>query len=208
LGFLAAARRTRSSPEKWCSDLRVIRPRSYAVSDAGRASSVPCLASGNLTGRTLLRASALMYRRCSAHSSVCSLLQRADEADDGSSVREDAHHIRAPADLLVNANGSAVPSLSASALTDWGTTSAWSQQLRDCFGLKRPDRDKQRLQLHTSSDSASVKGEWNSRSQSNTRTGPPSSKITMGRPKWGRSGVSRDPQDQRFVIGCLWRDCG
>ena len=133
---------------------------------------------------------------------------RGDEPQDGSSVREDAHHIRAPADLLVNANGSAVPSLSASALTDWGTTSAWSQQLRDCFGLKRPDRDKQRLQLHTSSDSASVKGEWNSRSQSNTRTGPPSSKITMGRPKWGRSGVSRDPQDQRFVIGCLWRDCG
>jgi hypothetical protein len=29
--------------------------------------------------------------------------QRADEADDGSSVREDAHHIRAPLDLLVQA---------------------------------------------------------------------------------------------------------
>jgi len=33
----------------------------------------------------------------------CSLQQRADEADDGSSVREDAHHIGAPADLLVQA---------------------------------------------------------------------------------------------------------
>jgi len=33
----------------------------------------------------------------------CSLLQRADEADDGSSVREDAHHIGAPLDLLVQA---------------------------------------------------------------------------------------------------------
>ena len=93
----------RSRPEKWCIDLRVIRPQSYAVSDAGRASSVPWRASGNLAGWTLLRASALMYRRCSAHSSVCSLLQRADEADDGSSVREDAHHIGAPADFLVQA---------------------------------------------------------------------------------------------------------
>jgi len=31
------------------------------------------------------------------------MLQRADEADDGSSVREDAHHIGVPADLLVQA---------------------------------------------------------------------------------------------------------
>jgi len=31
------------------------------------------------------------------------MLQRADEADDGSSVRENAHHIGAPADLLVQA---------------------------------------------------------------------------------------------------------
>jgi hypothetical protein len=59
-----------SRPEKWCSDHRVIRPRSYAASDAGRASSVPWRASGNLAGWILLRASALMYRRCSAHSSV------------------------------------------------------------------------------------------------------------------------------------------
>jgi transposase len=49
-----------SCPEKWCIDLRVIRPRSYAASDAGRAFSVPWSASGNLTGRTLLRASRLM----------------------------------------------------------------------------------------------------------------------------------------------------
>jgi len=46
-----------SRPEKWCIDHRVIRPRSYAVSDAGRAFSVPWSASGNLTGRTLARAS-------------------------------------------------------------------------------------------------------------------------------------------------------
>jgi hypothetical protein len=92
-----------SRPEKWCIDHRVIRPQSYAVSDAGRAFSVPWSASGNLTGRTLARASR-------AH--VAALLgpllgladeQRADEADDGSSVREDAHHIGAPADLLVQA---------------------------------------------------------------------------------------------------------
>jgi len=64
---------------------------------------VPWSASGNLTGWTLLRASALMYRRCSAHSSVCSMLQRADEEDDGSSIRGDPYHIGAPADLLVQA---------------------------------------------------------------------------------------------------------
>jgi hypothetical protein len=49
-----------SRPEKWCIDHRVIRPRSYAVSDAGRAFSVPWSASGNLTGWTLPRASRLM----------------------------------------------------------------------------------------------------------------------------------------------------
>jgi len=50
----------RSRPEKWCIDHRVIRPQSYAVSDAGRAFSVPWSASGNRTGRTLARASRLM----------------------------------------------------------------------------------------------------------------------------------------------------
>jgi len=60
-------------------------------------------ASGNLTGRTLARASR-------AH--VAALLgpllglvddERAHEADDRGSIREDAHHIRAPLDLLVQA---------------------------------------------------------------------------------------------------------
>jgi len=69
----ANSARSRLRLRKWCIDHRVIRPRSYAASDAGRASSVPWRASGNLAGWTLLRASALMYRRCSAHSSVCSM---------------------------------------------------------------------------------------------------------------------------------------
>jgi len=51
------ARSLRSRPEKWCIDHRVIHPRSYAVSDAGRACSVPWSASGNRTGWTLARAS-------------------------------------------------------------------------------------------------------------------------------------------------------
>jgi len=92
-----------SRPEKWCIDHRVIRPQSYPVSDAGRAFSVPWSASGNLTGRTLPRAS-----RAHVAALVGPLLglldgERAHEADDRGSTCEDPHHIRAPADLLVQA---------------------------------------------------------------------------------------------------------
>jgi len=94
---------TRSRPEKWCIDHRVIRPQSYAVSDAGRAFSVPWSASGNLTGRTLPRASRAHGAALAGPLLGLADEQRAHEADDRGSIREDAHHICAPADLLVQA---------------------------------------------------------------------------------------------------------
>jgi len=51
--------------------------------------SVPSSAAAKRTRWTVARASALMERRCSAHSSVLLDGERADEADDGSSIRED-----------------------------------------------------------------------------------------------------------------------
>jgi len=77
----------RSRPEKWCIDLRVTRPRSYAVSDAGRAFSVPWRASGNLASWTLLRASALMYRRCSGSARVLATLERVRCIDTDAGMR-------------------------------------------------------------------------------------------------------------------------
>jgi hypothetical protein len=64
---------------------------------------VPWRASGNLAGRTLPRASRAHGAALAAP--LLGLLdeQRAHEADDRGSIREDAHHIGAPADLLVQA---------------------------------------------------------------------------------------------------------
>jgi len=64
---------------------------------------VPWSASGNLTGRTLARAS------CAHGAALLGPLlgladdERAHEADVRGSTLEDAHHLPAPADLLVHA---------------------------------------------------------------------------------------------------------
>jgi hypothetical protein len=63
---------------------------------------VPWSASGNRTGRTLARAS------CAHGAALGPLLgladeERAHEADVPGSTLEDAHHLPAPADLLVQA---------------------------------------------------------------------------------------------------------
>jgi len=65
----------------------------------------------------------------------CSMLQRADEADDGSSIREDAHHIGAPADLLVQA-----------LLEGWYFRSGARAPLRKCRKASRSQRACSRCQ--------------------------------------------------------------
>ena|GEM_PF-2838077 len=64
---------------------------------------MPWSASGNLTGWTLPRAS--RAHGATPLGPVLGLAddERADEEDDGSSIRGDPYHIGAPADLLVQA---------------------------------------------------------------------------------------------------------
>jgi hypothetical protein len=76
-----------------------------------------------------------MERRSSAHSSVLLDGERADEADDGSSVREDPHHIGAPADLLVQA-----------LLGGWYARAGARAPLRKCAKATRSHRACSRCQ--------------------------------------------------------------
>jgi len=64
---------------------------------------VPWSASGNLTSRTLARASRAHGAALAAPLLGLADEERAHEADVRGSTLEDAHHIRAPADLLVHA---------------------------------------------------------------------------------------------------------